>query len=311
MSYICVDRGREKCPCLLMEAGQCYTCGMIKTGKCDCPAGWQGVCPYTEYIQNGKKIKELRRRQWFPVAEKKSFSKELKLAVLQVSAGFALKCKTMGTFLMVEAAGYKIPLSVMKSEIKGNVGNIHLAFYVTGPKTMALEKMWKDGEPWCVTGPFYNGLTNSETFVTDALSVVLAKGVAAMPLINQENRIWGDLAEMFLDKSKLPSEFLKDYMDDIEYESVDLEEDLDDVVEQVLVSREYCLRTTGKKPNVFLMVSPYYVEEILKKACLPREDFIYPNHSNMCCGEGICGACAHTDGAGDTVRGCKCNGMKV
>ena len=56
MEYVCTDRGTAKCPCALMAAGQCYTCGMLSRGKCDCRAGWQGVCPYNEYVQNGEKV---------------------------------------------------------------------------------------------------------------------------------------------------------------------------------------------------------------------------------------------------------------
>ena len=46
MEYKCVDRGSARCPCALMEAGQCYTCTMSRKGKCDCSVDWQGVCPY-------------------------------------------------------------------------------------------------------------------------------------------------------------------------------------------------------------------------------------------------------------------------
>ena len=33
---------------------------------------------------------------------------------------------------------------------------------------------------------------------------------------------------------------------------------------------------------------------------------LLPNHANICCGIGICGACSETDGDGVTVRKCKC-----
>ena len=53
MEYRCVDRGSLRCPCTLMEAGQCYTCTMSREGKCDCSESWQGVCPYNEFLQRG------------------------------------------------------------------------------------------------------------------------------------------------------------------------------------------------------------------------------------------------------------------
>ena len=58
MKYKCADRGSLRCPCVLMEAGQCYACAMAREGKCDCSEDWQGVCPYNEYLQNGKRAAE-------------------------------------------------------------------------------------------------------------------------------------------------------------------------------------------------------------------------------------------------------------
>ena len=69
MTYVCKDRGTEHCPCALMATGQCYTCNMIKAGRCDCLSGWQGVCPYTEFYQNGKKTLERRKTRNYEIKE--------------------------------------------------------------------------------------------------------------------------------------------------------------------------------------------------------------------------------------------------
>ena len=311
MAYICVDRGTDKCPCILMEVGQCYTCSMIREGKCNCPADWQGVCPYTEYQQAGGKIINQRTLQSFIVVDSKAFSDNLKVVVLETPLGFALKCKKTGTFLMVEQEGFKVPLSVLRSDLKGDRGYIHLAFYVTGPKTTALDVRSEKGESWNITGPFYNGLTNSEAFDQQNLSLVLGKGIAVMPLINQREKLWGNLAEMYIDTEKLPQAFLSEYMGDVEYKVADLADNLQQTIENLDKAYNYCLSTTEKKPNIFLMVSPYYVNSILEKSHFPMDCIIFPNHSNMCCGEGVCGACSFTDKEGITVRGCKCNDVII
>ncbi|MCI8348427.1 MAG: hypothetical protein HFE74_03195 [Firmicutes bacterium] len=305
MSYICADRGTDKCPCSLMEIGQCYTCSMIKTGKCDCISEWQGVCPYTEYMQNGAlAVKTIKTRQ-FDVKSVEDFSEALKVITLDVPMGFALECNKPGTFLMIEAGDYKIPLSVMESKTSKD-SYVKLAVYLTGPKTFALDKEVEKGSKVNVSGPFLNGLINVEKFDDRKLSLVVAKGIAMMPLLNQKNIIGNGLVRMYMDDTKLTKEFIDKYVSQLEYSRVDMETDLEEIVKSILADCEYCKNNTGKNPNIFLMVSPYYKDIIINKCGFDENDIIAPNHANMCCGEGICGACSYTDKDGVTVRRCKC-----
>lgn len=85
-----------------------------------------------------------------------------------------------------------------------------------------------------------------------------------------------------------------------------MENDLEEIIKNILADCEYCKNNTGKNPNIFLMVSPYYKDIIINKCGFDENDIIAPNHANMCCGEGICGACSYTDKDGVTVRRCKC-----
>ncbi len=309
MSYICTDRGSDKCPCILMEAGQCYTCGMIRTGKCDCPSDWQGVCPYTEYKQRQSKAIEGAKARRFLVRERKDFSPTLTVVTLEVPFGYALACSRMGTFVMVESGDWNVPLSVFQSAAGGKAGDNHisLAISVTGPKTINLLKQCSVGTLWNVKGPYYNGLLNSERYNPKALSIVVGKGIALMPFLNQKKYMGGSLANFYLDKSKLPGEFIKEYVSELEYEETDLQEDMDSLVCKIKQDSDYCLTCTGIKPNLLIMTSPYFAEQLRKKTTDFQCNVIYPNHSNMCCGEGLCGACSYTDEDGVTVRRCKCN----
>ena len=74
MEHKCVDLGSDRCPCILMEVSQCYVCQMIRTGKCNCGSLWQGVCPYTEYLQRGKKSQKELTPKVFKICKIKSFS---------------------------------------------------------------------------------------------------------------------------------------------------------------------------------------------------------------------------------------------
>ena len=88
---------------------------------------------------------------------------------------------------------------------------------------------------------------------------------------------------------------------------MDLETESFEVAESIKEAYGYGF-VDEKRPNLLLMVSPYYVERILKLTGLSKNRMITPNHSNMCCGEGCCGSCSYTDKDGITVRMCKCIG---
>lgn len=315
MTYICADKGSEKCPCILMEAGQCYTCGMIRTGKCSCI--WQGVCPYTEYKQAGEITKPAYRERNFIVTERMDLSPVLTVVTLKVPLAYAAKCREPGSFIIVKANGWQVPVSVMKSytanedEAFGTAefwesGRIVVAVNAAGPKTIDLLKRCSVGSIWSLRGPYFSGLVRKELFNPKALSIVAAKGMAIMPLINMKQLIGGNLASFYLDSTKLPQSFKEKYLVDFEYETIDLENDIEKMACELMEVRKFCIDSTGIKPNLLLMVSPYYVEALINEMGIDSKEVIIPNHANMCCGEGICGACSHTSKDGITVRSCKC-----
>ncbi len=307
MEYICADRGSARCPCILMEAGQCYTCSMIQKGKCDCSSLWQGVCPYTEYLQRNKRAVPETQVKRFKLCRTKSFSPTLSVLTLETPLGFGLKCKEMGAFLMVEWKRWFIPISVLRvtEDFKRQLSYVELAVNATGPKTIGLLKKSIIGQDITIKGPFYSGLLNKNRFKRDAMNIVVAKGVALMPLINIKEKISSKSACFKVDDKKLSQEFLEEYLGDIQYEKVDLESGMFEVSEDIKEAFGYCY-AGNQRPNLFIMTSPHYVESLLKMTGFNRENVITPNHSNMCCGEGYCGSCSDTDKEGVVVRRCKC-----
>ena len=319
MEYICVDRGGERCPCILMEAGQCYMCNMIRSGKCSCASLWQGVCPYTEYLQRNKKVTKEVVPKNLKIAHIKSYSPTLSVITLESTLAFGLKCEEMGAFLMVQWKDWFIPISVLRvtADFENQLSYIDLAVNASGPKTIGLLKKAIIGEKVVVKGPFYSGLINKESFDKTANTIILAKGIAATPLANMKKYLIGSentlnntknkLMEFKLDRSKLPNDFITEYLSDFDFEDVDLESESFEIAESMKEAYGYSY-VGEKRPNLLLMVSPYYVEKILKLTGLNRNRMITPNHSNMCCGEGYCGSCSYTDKDGITVRMCKCRG---
>ena len=307
MEYKCVDRGSARCPCALMEAGQCYTCTMSRKGKCDCSVDWQGVCPYNEFLQEGSvpAIKGgLPEEFAAEVLEIRKYSEQLAVVRLGVGRGFARRCSLPGSFVMASVLGCRVPLSVLRTGW-GPGGWIETAVQPAGPKTKELLKSCLDrGEQnpgklsclWKISGPFEAGLLNRERLREGEPLTVITKGTAIAPFINiKEGFLKGMKVKLLVDDDKLTEDFLADYLADCSWEKVSLTED-----------EEKILAAIDGADQVMLLASPYYTERFLGMRPERKGDIITANHANMCCGAGICGACSYTDKDGVTVRRCKC-----
>lgn len=308
MEYVCVDRGSDRCPCILMESGQCYSCEMIAKGVCSCGENWKGNCPYTEYLQQNKKISPQLKERTFKICQIKSFSPTLSVITLKVPLAYGMKCKELGTFLMIKWKEWFLPISVLSVEMdyEEKLGYLSLAVNASGPKTIGVLKQAVIGESLTVKGPFFSGVINKEKFKENALSIVIAKGMAVMPLINIKEKLGKNLLSFKLDKSKLPEEFLAQYLSDVDYDLVDFSEEIYEVAEGVREDYGYCYSGENVRPNLFLMVSPYFEEKLLRLISFDSKSVITPNHSNLCCGEGVCGSCSCVDKDGKVVKACKC-----
>ena len=307
MEYKCVDRGSARCPCALMEAGQCYTCTMSRKGKCDCSVDWQGVCPYNEFLQEGSvpAIKGgLPEEFAAEVLEIRKYSEQLAVVRLGVGRGFARRCSLPGSFVMASVLGCRVPLSVLRTGW-GPGGWIETAVQPAGPKTKELLKSCLDrGEQnpgklsclWKISGPFEAGLLNRERLREAEPLTVITKGTAIAPFINiKEGFLKGMKVKLLVDDDKLTEDFLADYLADCSWEKVSLTED-----------EEKILAAIDGADQVMLLASPYYTERFLGMRPERKGDIITANHANMCCGAGICGACSYTDKDGVTVRRCRC-----
>lgn len=115
MEYRCVDVGSEKCPCILMEAGQCYTCRMCRDGVCACGGSWRGSCPYTTWLQQGGRVQEAPRVSEASILAVREYAPHLSVVTLSVPRGLAQHCRTLGAYIIVESLGWQIPLSVLRS----------------------------------------------------------------------------------------------------------------------------------------------------------------------------------------------------
>lgn len=355
MEYRCVDAGTEKCPCVLMEAGQCYTCRMSRDGVCACGKNWRGSCPYTVWLQQGGQRQAGPQSYEAPILAVREYAPHLSAVTLSVPRGLAQSCRALGTYFIVESLGWQIPLSVLrstytaKSALRGcgdtaiqdtaapasaaceeGSGRIEIALQPAGPKSRAL--LQNGLAPWRIRGPFYGGLTHLGSGALDAAAplLVIAKGTALAPFVNVIDR-W-DLSKLTLliDADKLTAEFLADYLrtesgEKVSWQPIRL---ISEMPKAVAMIRE-------SKQTLFL-ASPYYTAQAKKAftacctigcdaqhasgscSCTSASHawqaqgrcLLLPNHANICCGIGICGACSETDADGMTVRKCKCQPMQ-
>ena len=399
MEYRCVDVGSEKCPCILMEAGQCYTCRMCRDGVCACGKSWRGSCPYTTWLQQGGCAQEAPRVSEASILAVREYAPHLSVVTLSVPRGLAQHCRTLGTYIIVESLGWQIPLSVLRStytagtashttsaaastagaapagsastsgsastdiqsaSIKTDTdlipasavpsaidaaggGQIEIAIQPTGPKSRAL--LQDLTAPWRIRGPFYGGLTALGSGIlhpADPL-LVIAKGTAIAPFINMLERFCQagtqDIStacqtqsltpglRLLIDADKLTADFLTDYLKTQEGQSIPWQPI------RLASEMERAAMLIAESRQTLFLASPYYAAQakkvFLKSAAFDgaahvqdstcglkdREDVIsqarnrcllLPNHANICCGIGICGACSETDGDGVTMRKCKC-----
>ncbi len=307
MSYTCVDRGSTACPCILMESGQCYTCTMIQYGRCDCSENWQGVCPYTEYVQNGRKSKPFAPVRQHRILEIKRYPPSLSVITLECDANTWPIYRREGAYCMIMWKDWFVPVSVLScGNYRRGKGFVDFAINESGPKTKGILEESVEGGHLRIKGPFYGGLKMKAGGENKPLAIVAGKGLAIMPVINNIADLGGRMFSCYLDCAKLSEDFVEEYISDIEYNPVDFATDLEIVATKIKKDYELCREITGASPQVWLMVSPYYCEKLLELINIDYDNLVLANHSNLCCGEGVCGSCSYTDKNGITVKNCKC-----
>lgn len=305
----CIDAGREGCPCVLAESGNCLVCPRFGGSSCD-DCSWQGTCIYALYEQNSRKVIQERQNRMLSIREVRTYGSNLKVFVLEADKGFCQKAQTAGAYVFVRGEKdhdwFGAPISVLKAEPEE--GLLHLAVCACGPKTSRILHAEK---ALMVRGIYYNGLAGRSSLLTDPEETfVFAKGVAIAPLRNYldgGSRYRRHLTNLhlFADLDKTGMDFFKDYFGDLTADTIQIR----DFAREGLCSLEQLDHLEGQsmaraRINVLALTSPYYANHIQR--AVGREKMILrPVEGNMCCGEGVCGACTEVDAWGRTIRRCK------
>lgn len=265
---------------------------------------------YNEFIQNGKR--SLNPRHPFParIVYKKNYGESFAVIGLATGRGFALKCETPGSYVFLKPGGalqwYDTPISVMKVNI--TEGIIYLAVKEIAGKTKLI---LKEREMLDIRGVYRNGILGIKDIIggqrhRKRRTVVIARGLGCAPAILLADWFRGEAPlDLILDEGGTSEEWLSDYTPDKLLgiaARVNLEED----IQLGFDSGLYKTITGGNYDHVIVLASDYYINQI--KKMMPIDAM--SNNFNLCCGEGICGACSVVNSCGESFKMCKCAGIK-
>jgi len=305
----CIDSGTENCPCYLAATGDCLICSRLQ-GKeyCDCP--WKGVCIYNEFIQNNKKVNNPRKDFTARIITKKKYLDDLYVITLDVGRGFALRCAIPGSYVFLQPPDredyYHTPISVMQADTEN--GFITLLIKTFSAKTKAI---CSQEEKLLVRGVYRGGIFGLSKItgrfsriLPDSKVLIFTKGVGFAPAINFLDWAGSNTqSELIIDPDKICNQVIWDYIQPSTADKItlkSLQECLDSPLQETIINGGYTA--------VVALSSDYYIEEIKKIVMnLPSPPaFIHSNNANICCGEGICGACSCVDPNGTIHKRCKC-----
>ena len=307
----CIDNGQEGCPCVLAESGDCLVCSRVPGGRGTCDnCNWQGTCVYMLYEQNGCRVIQERQNRELPIDRIRSYGPNLKVFVLEADKGYCQKAQRPGAFVFVKSADdqdwFGAPISVLKAEPDRN--RLHLAVCACGPKT---SRILQRTENLHVRGIYYNALAGQNSLLMDPEETfVFAKGVALAPLRNyldsgkSSRRLLQNLRAI-VDIEKVGMDFFLDYFGDLPVGAVQIRDFAREglcAIEEQRHLQEQCLARS--RVNVLALTSPYYVQRV-REIVGKDKGILRPTEGNMCCGEGICGACTQTNAQGQIIRNCK------
>ncbi len=296
----CIDVGTENCPCFLAVTGDCLTCTRLQ-GKEYCDCQWSGSCVYNEYIQSGKRINNPRGEILASIVDKIGYDDGLYIYALKVGQGFAIKCDTLGTYVFMRPAGeqgiYDTPISIMSAD--ASKGLIHVAVKAISAKT---KKITEEEVEFTIRGPYRNGLLGIKKFLEKkGKTLILCRGVGISPAITLANKL--NSADIIVDDERTNKQVAEDYLKDIPVNLQYLT-----LSDQMVKKQIAGLMEKEEYDRVAILASDFFISEYgkLTSEVLPKAAIAVSNNFNMCCGEGVCGACTMVDETGCAYKMCKC-----
>ncbi|QUH20734.1 sulfide/dihydroorotate dehydrogenase-like FAD/NAD-binding protein [Alkaliphilus sp. B6464] len=296
----CVDAGSEYCPCYLAEENDCITCTQLQ-GKSYCDCNWRGVCIYNDFYFSENKRKDTRTAQEFPILDGKVVNDIIILSI-QVTKYMARVLKQPGSYVFVRDKNndyfFDVPISIMDSDEEKSL--IKIAIEVRGVKT---KKLMGYGDTIMIRGPYWNGIFGLDYLKTtkNDRCLVLARGIAQAPailvikqLLKNNNNV-----DIIVNKRANEYNFVNEYFNLDSIQEVDMgSNDVAILCKRLMEENNYKLIFIGGSDSLQGKIIRS-IEE------LNQAKFVTTNNNAICCGEGICGACAKMNEDGIWIKTCK------
>lgn len=320
---ICIDAGTPNCPCPLAETGDCLVCSRLNgRDKCDC--SWCGLCIYNEFIQNDEKARNRRKEAALPIVSRRWYGSDIVIIEIGADKKTVLEGSNPGSIMFLNGTQdpyFAVPVSIMRTDMQRST--VSFALKVISAKTKAIAK---SEEKLFARGIYRNGLLSgsleaeplsislikgAQGASTAASWLFLTKGVGFAPAVNIIDRLPAEVfADMVIDTEKITEEIISDTLsrcDAVRNGSVKMDiAPLMRLLDEEDKLRQKYEKMIGTYDKVFILASDYYIKALSAAFGIPDDRLVYANNFNMCCGEGICGACCHVDENGNVSKMCKC-----
>lgn len=314
MTYInsyCADAGTVNCPCPLAETGDCLICSRL-AGKRECDCHWAGLCIYNEYIQNDNVVRNPRQDQPADILEKRRYGEDLLILTLKVPRALALQAAAPGSFVFLrteEGAPFtNVPVSIMASDVEE--GRLHLALRIISGKTkriaaaedrLMLRGIYRNG----LLGGGLAGLTADVRLSSPCRWLILTRGAGFAPAVHLLRWANGRAdAALHIDTENIGQDVVSDCLNrycGLRNETACI---------RMAPLTETAAYREQDYDRIIILASDYYIGTITRQLSVPRDKLVVSNNFHMCCGEGVCGACSHTDARGNLSKMCKCRRME-
>lgn len=302
--FDCIDIGSDYCPCYLAETNDCITCSILQ-GENFCDCNWRGICVYNQYVNNGNTKKNARKHFTCNILDKIEIDENSYILKLDISRTLARQLKEPGAYVFLRGENlpqyFDLPMSVM--DVNEIEGHLYVAYQVYGAKTKRLNT---SSETIMVRGPYWNGAYGLKNLkvVKNSNTLIIARGIAQAPavlvikkLLKHNNKV-----TLILDKGSTNNAFIRDYIKGLNIEII--EEDIKSIkgnllIKDILINNDIKLLYSGGSDIIHhLLIN--IIDEIKVTPLL-----VATNNNEICCGEGVCGACSTYLQDGKAVKACK------
>lgn len=301
-SHYCSDAGSEYCPCYLGHIGECLNCAHLAgQGYCDCE--WVGVCIYDRYLHTGDQVR-FREEKVYAIGERTCLAPGVHVITLKAEADVLEQACDYGSYAFLRnpatPPAFNVPVSLMDCQVES--GKVTFAFQVIGPKTRALSEASKT---LVVKWPFWNGIVGVQ-YLRKAAGwniLVVAKGIAqaAAVLIIRKLVARGNRVTYAVGPGTLGCAFTAPIAAQLGARVVELPKEEDHNALRFRLLVESC------RYHLVVSLGPEVQHLAIAGLCRQlreRPRLAFSNNAVLCCGEGICGACA-TPVNGTVVKRCK------